>query len=179
MKKLLPLLAAAGLLAFGSLAQAQQMRMGSAYGELGVSRFDVTGIGSAKPTVLRGIVGAEMHPYVAVEGMLGFGINEDDSSIGGVPVDVEVKHTWGLFAKPKFNFGDRAEVFGRLGFAHTKIEASGVGLNRTTSEGDFAYGVGANFNFSPRTYVGLDWMRYLDKDNVKADGVTLSVGMKF
>lgn len=179
MKKLLPLLAASALLAFGP-AHAQQMRMGSAYGELGISQFDVSGNGfSAEPTVLRGIVGAELHPNVAVEGMLGFGVKDDSASVLGLPIDVEVKHTWGLFAKPKVMLADRVELYGRLGYARTKVEASGLGLNRTDTEGDFAYGLGANINITPRAYAGLDWMQYYDKDGVKADGLTLSVGMRF
>lgn len=180
MKKLLPLLAAAGLLAFGSVAQAQQMRMGSAYGELGISQFDISGGGiSAEPLVLRGIVGAELHPYVAAEAMLGFGVKDDSTSVAGVPVDVEVKHTWGLFAKPKVMLGERVELYGRLGYARTKVDAGGLGLSSSRTEGDFAYGIGANFNINQRTYAGLDWMQYYDKDGQKADGLTLSVGMRF
>lgn len=181
MKKLLPLLAAAGLLAFGSVhAQGIGMRMGSAYGELGISQFDISGGGfSAEPLVLRGIVGAELHPYVAAEAMLGFGIKDDDASVAGLPIDVEVKHTWGLFAKPKIMLGERVELYGRLGYARTKVETSGLGLSSSDTEGDLAYGLGANFNINQRTYAGLDWMQYYDKGGRKADGLTLSVGMRF
>lgn len=182
MKKiLLPLAAAATLLTFGP-AQAQGMRMGTgtAYGELGYSMVDISGNGvSAKPGVLRGILGADVHPNMAVEGMLGFGVKDDDFSAGGVPFDAEVRHTYGVFAKPKINL-DRLEVFGRVGYARTKLRLSGpAGFSSTDTKGDFAYGLGANFNISPRTYAGLDWMQYYDKDGTKADGFTVNVGMRF
>ncbi len=182
-KILIPLAAAASLLAFGPAAhaQAQGMRMGSgtAYGELGYSMIDISGGGgSAKPSVLRGIVGADVHPNVAVEAMLGFGVRDDNGSVGGLPANVEVRHTYGLFAKPKINF-DRVEVFGRLGYARTKVRTEVAGLTLNDTKGDFAYGLGANFNITPRSYAGLDWMKYYDKDGAKADGFSVNVGMRF
>jgi outer membrane autotransporter protein len=80
--------------------------------------------------------------------------------------------------KPKYDINN-FELFGRLGWARTKVNVSGPGVDASGTGNDFAYGVGVNYNFNPRTYVGLDYMSYHDKDSVKVNGVTVSVGYRF
>ena len=176
--KRIAIAAAAALLMIGS-AQAQQVRsaVSPMYGELGYSFLNVkestTGF-DATPQALRGIIGYNFHPYFAGEAMLSIGTSSD-SDLG---VDAKVKNAFGLFIKPKYDINN-FEVFGRLGWARTKVSVSVPGFSAEGSDNDFAYGVGVNYNFNPRTYVGLDWMEYLNKDNAKIDGVTLSVGYRF
>src|SRR5262249_10394984 len=130
------------------------------------SFMKVKGFGfDADPQALRGIIGYNFHPYFAAEGLLALGTVSDN--------DQKVKNTFGAFLKPKYDFGN-LEAFARLGWARTELGGPIEGSNN-----DFAYGVGANYSFNPRTYVGLDWMRYADKDGVKVDGVTVSVGYRF
>ncbi len=189
MKKLVPLVATAMLLGMGG-AHAQLLgRTGantaaatpSTYGELGWSRVDVENSGaSARSDLLRGIVGYNFHPNAAAEAMLGIGIRDSGSTtLLGVPADLKVKHVFGAYAKPKLNLTDNIEVFGRLGFAQTRHTISTALAGRTEREWDLSYGLGVNFNINPQTYVGLDWMSYLDKGSSQVDGMTLSVGMRF
>ena len=175
--KRITLAAAAAFLLLGA-AQAQPVRGASPwYGELGYSFLQVkesfTGF-DANPQALRGFVGYNFHPYFAGEFML-LGGTTTDSDLG---VDAKVNHSYGFFLKPKYNYNN-FEVFGRLGWARTKVEASIPGFSASASENDFAYGIGLNFNVNPRTYVGIDWMEYLNKDDAKVRGVTLSVGYRF
>ena len=175
--KRMTIAAAAAFLLIGA-AQAQPVRGASPwYGELGYSFLTVkestTGF-DANPQALRGFIGYNFHPYFAGELML-LGGTASDSDRG---VDAKVKYSYGIFLKPKYNYNN-FELFGRLGWARTKSEISIPGFSASGSDNDFAYGVGVNYNFNPRTYVGLDWMEYLNKDNAKIDGVTLSVGYRF
>ena len=167
--KRIAIAAAAALLMLGT-AQAQQARPAASplYGELGYSFLDVDADDgfNADPHALRGIVGYNFHPFFAAEGMLAFGTKSDEG--------VKLRNAIGAFAKPKFNFGN-VEVFGRLGWVRAKVRGDGG----SETDDDFAYGVGLNYSFNPRTYVGADWMRYFDKDGVKIDGLTLSVGFRF
>jgi hypothetical protein len=189
MKKLVPILAASMLLGLGS-AHAQLLGRGTAttpgatpttYGELGWTRADVETSGAgARSDLLRGIVGYNFHPNAAAEAMLGIGIRDSGSTtLLGVPADLKVKHVFGAYVKPKLQLTDNIEVFGRLGLAQTRHSISTALASRTDRDWDLSYGVGLNFNINPQTYVGLDWMSYLDKGSSQVDGMTLSVGMRF
>lgn len=178
------LAAAAAFLAVGS-AQAQ-MNLPPAnrfYGELGYTFMKIDAAGtSARPGLIRGIIGYDFHPMWAVEGMLGGGVNGDrkNVSVGGLPAEVEVsnKSLYGIFVKPKYTFG-AAEVFGRIGYAHTKIEVdsrSALLGDSTQSDDDVSYGIGFNYRFSRNVYAGIDWMRYSNQSGHKIDGMTISIG---
>lgn len=173
--------AAAALLLLGGTAQAQMMSP-AWYGELGYTFLKVDARGtSLRPQALRGIIGYEFHPMFAVEGMAGFGVNEDNKtvSVNGVPTDVEVKLSsmYGIWLKPKYVM-NQFELFGRIGYSHTKIKTSSPNASLTGSESDddLSYGLGVNFRFNPRMYAGVDWMRYSKQSGNKVDGLTISVG---
>ena len=163
-------IAAASVLLMAGAAQAQQARqVGGTYGELGYTQFKFSGDGasSAKPGALRGIVGYDFHQNAAVEGMLAFGVRNDQG--------VKVNHAYGLYVKPKVNVADAVELFGRVGYSRVK----GTGDGDSSTEGGVSYGLGANFKFSPAAYVGVDYMRYFKKDGISVDGLTVGVGFRF
>lgn len=175
MKKII-VAAAAALLAAGA-AQAQTTT-GGFYGDVGYTFVKVKDdqvSASFKPGAIRGIVGWDLHPYVALEAMLAGGAG-DDSKLGAT---VKVSRSYGLYVKPKFAINDQFEVFGRLGFADSKIKVSGPIATATGKDSSFSWGVGAAYNFNKQVYGAVDYMSYYDKDTTKIDGVTLSVGYRF
>jgi opacity protein-like surface antigen len=150
------------------------------YGELGYTWAKVTGDGgSVKPGMLRGIIGYDIHPNLAVEGMLGVGVNDDSTNIGGANVNAKVQHTVGVYLTPKFNVTPALDVFARLGYASTRVNLDSAVGSASSTKGDWSYGAGVQYAFGRATYAGLDYMRYYNKDGVKVDGVTLSVGYHF
>jgi opacity protein-like surface antigen len=187
--KLIAIAAASAMLMAGAAqAQTRPAATGTTYGELAYSALKISDSGiDLKPGMLRGIVGYNFHENFAVEGMLGFGVRKDDTTItyAGVPVNVseDVRNIAGIYVKPKTMIGDSVEVFGRLGWAHTRVRAtasaSGVSASDTGSDSSVSYGVGANYNVTPKVYVGVDYMRYFKKDDTKIDGFTVSAGYRF
>ncbi|WP_431257263.1 porin family protein [Roseateles chitinivorans] len=169
------ILAAALLLAAG-VAQAQTAAATSGlYGDVGYSFLNLKSDDpTIKPGALRGIVGWDLHPNVAIEAMLATGLKDD--TVDGVKF--KVTRSYGIFVTPKYSF-DQFEVFGRVGYADSKIKASGLGLSGSDSYGSFAWGLGGRYNFSKTIYGGLDYMQYYKKDGLKVDGVTLNVGYRF
>jgi outer membrane autotransporter protein len=177
--------------AFAMLGAAQaQTQPSPFYGELGYTflKLKEEGSSSTRNGAIRGMFGYAFHPNIAVEGMLGFAVNDDnetfvDPTLGTVDLKVKVQNSFGIFVKPKYTFNNQVEVFGRLGWARSKVKvtasAGGVSASASESDNDFAYGAGVNFNINPRTYVGLDYMRYYSKEGSKIDGVTLGVGYRF
>lgn len=177
-------------LMLGTAAHAQQARPAQQaksplYGEIGYSAMTVKDDAGfkANPSAIRGIIGYDVHPMVAVEGMLAFGANGDDGTYNDVTppetFNTKLKNAYGIFVKPKFNVNPSFEVFARLGYAKTKVEFSDATGSDTESMGRAAYGLGLNYSFNPKMYVGFDYMRYGKKDSMKVDGMTVSLGMRF
>ncbi|AEG91732.1 porin family protein [Ramlibacter tataouinensis] len=175
MKKTLIGIAAASLLMLGTAAQAQQAKP-PVYGEIGYSMIENDDL---KFGVLRGIIGADLHPNVAVEGMLGLGVKDDSFTAFGTTFDAKIKNMVGVYAKPKFNVTPELELFGRVGFTRINIEASVGGASASDADSDLSYGVGLNYNITPTVHIGVDYMNYYDKDGSKFDGVTVGVGFRF
>ncbi|ALV05734.1 porin family protein [Roseateles depolymerans] len=181
-------LIAAALLAAG-VAQAQTKAAAPAvYGELGyvflsaqVPVLDLTRNQvlhpKANPTAVRGILGVDLHPYVAIEAMVAGGASDDE--LGDFANKVKVKSSYGAFIKPKYALDDKFEVFGRIGYAKTKGEMTVVNGSVTTNEGDVAWGLGASYKFNKQWYGSMDYTNYLDKDGVKVDGFAINVGYRF
>jgi outer membrane autotransporter protein len=170
--KAIAIAAAAASLLVGVAAHAQQAPAASPlYGELGYSWTQIHGNGfKATPGAVRGIIGYDLNPNLAVEGMLEGGTR--DATDNGVTA--KLQSSYGLFVKPKYDFGN-TEVFARAGWARTNLDLS----TGNVSSNDFAYGVGAKYNVTPRMNVGLDYTRLADKNGVKVDGVTLGLGYHF
>lgn len=174
--KLIAIAAASAFVMLGTAAHAQQRPASSpVYGELGYSWLNIEGGGArSNPGAVRGIIGYDLHPNLAVEGMLMGGTNHDSDN----GVDSKLNHSYGLFLKPKYDINN-VELYGRVGWAHTSVSQGCAAGCANVSGNDVAYGAGVNYNINPRTYVGLDYTRYLDKGGVKADGVTLGLGYRF
>lgn len=191
--KRIAIAATAVLAMLGASAQAQTATRPAAagpalYGEVGYTFLKAKAEGeSANLGALRGILGYDFHPNVAFEGMLAFGVKDHTESVveSGLAVNLklELQNSYGIYVKPKFNATNELELFGRLGWARSKIKATasalGVSASESESDSDFSYGVGLKYNFNPRMSAGLDYMRYFDKDGLTVDGVTVGFGYRF
>jgi hypothetical protein len=178
MKKRLATAAAAFLMLGSAQAQMAPMTTSALYGELGYTILKMDALGTSfRPHAIRGILGWDVHPMFAIEGMAASGVNDDNKNTGaGVNVTAKMDYMYGIWAKPKYVY-DKSEFFGRFGWAHTKVEANRPGISSgEVSNDDFAWGLGANYRFNPNGYVGIDWMRYSNQSNSHVDGLTFSVG---
>lgn len=165
MKHMIPLAAAAFAAMTFNSAQA-----GGLYGEIGYSDLDlkVAGSRTSSERMVRNVIGYELHPQLAVEGMIGQGTG------GGAP---KVNQMLGVFVKPKIlGLGNDFEITGRLGYARTKVTKADGSTNRA---GSFAYGIGASYRVHPNVVLTLDEMRYRKKDGVTVRGLTAGVGISF
>lgn len=169
--------AASAILLLGTTAHAQQQPATSpVYGELGYSWLNIKGNGADTDSgALRGILGYDLMPNLAVEGMLAGGTSSDSNQ----GVTMKLHDSYGLFLKPKVDVGSNVELFGRLGWAHSHVRASCATGCSDASGNDFAYGLGLNYKVNRQVSVGLDYAHLMDKGGVKVDGVTLGVGYRF
>lgn len=171
------LVAAAALATLGAQAQSESSPI---YGEIGWTNVTYKDSGyKFNPSMVRAIVGADVHPNLAVEGMLGFGISDDTVNIRGIDVKGEIDNAWGVFLKPKATVAPNFEVFGRIGYVKTRISASVPGYSISDSGGDVAYGLGASYKLTEKASLNADYMSYYNKDGVKGTGFTIGLGVRF
>lgn len=167
---------AAALLAAG-VAQAQTGNS-AFYAEGGYQFLNLDYFG-AKADIggVRGVLGWDLHPNVAAELMVNVGAGDD--SIGPFGDKAKLKSNTAVFIKPKYALNSQFEVFGRLGWASTKLKISGPSNIGTDSGNDFAWGLGASYKFSKQWYGSVDYTNFYDKDGASVDGVAVSVGYRF
>lgn len=157
------------------------------YGEVGYTsvKFEANVDGDnleSSPSAVRGVLGFEINPNLAIEGMVGLGLGDDKVTFNGhkVPgVKTDIDSMLGLYVKPKFMLGPDLEGFVRLGFAQSKGSFSGYGQKVTLTESSFSYGLGFSYALNQKTSLNVDYMSYLDKDDSKVNGFTFGVGYKF
>lgn len=211
MKKFAAIAALALLASVGASAQDEsgsmnEERLGAGlYGELGFTKIKATNPAafagaSAKPTMLRGVIGKELMPNLAAEFMLGLGAGTgslDYKYTAGAPpapvstrVESEVKSMFGLYIVPKIALSDRAQAYARLGFTNMSTSdtpasvmaglPAGASNNMTNGKNNsVSWGLGASYRIGENVGVSLDYMVYHKKSQVKVDGVNLGLTYKF
>ncbi len=125
------------------------------------------------------MIGTEINPNVNLEAMLGVGITDGTTTISNVSVNSQVDRFWGLYVRPKVMVSPEVELFGRVGYASSKITVSIPGFALSDSGNSVSYGAGVSFKAAQNTSIVADYMSYYSKDGVKATGLSLGLGFKF
>jgi opacity protein-like surface antigen len=171
--------AAMTFLALGAHAQAL-------YGELATAGLDykesgLSGLGfepGYNPTALRAILGTEISPNLAVEAMVALSSRSGSDEVNGVNVRLKVKNLWGVYAKPKVQFGDLT-VFGRAGIGGASVSASANGNTVSGSGASFSGGAGVNYAITKSVSVNADYMRYYKSKGTSIEGISVGLGYQF
>ena len=156
------------------------------YVELGYSKLSVKGsvpglAVKASPGAISGIAGYQLNENLSVEGLLAFGAGGSEAKLNGVGtgVDIKVGTGVGFFTRASVNVSDDLQVFGRLGWQHSRLKFSDSTGSESDSGSDVAYGFGLNYNLSKSSYLQASWMSYYNKNNTKISGFGLSYGIRF
>jgi hypothetical protein len=159
MKKLamMAAVAAVALLAAPMSASAQ------GYVGLGYTNFDYDG---GDVGAVTGRLGYRLNPNFAVEGEASTGVDEDDA--------IELNHNVGAYARAILPVTSEFDVHGRIGYQTTEIDTP---LGDADDDG-IAYGVGAEWRFTPAFGLRGDWTR-LEGDEGEADALSLGGVLNF
>ena len=149
------------------------------YGELGYLGMKITeNATSVKPKLVRAVIGKEIEPNLAVEAMVGLTFSKDHLGSGASERQY-ASNTFGIYVKPMFEVVKDTQVFARLGAAHTTLKISNSSASASDSMNKLALGLGVQTQFNKDIYGQIDYMRYGKMNNIKSDGITLSVGTRF
>lgn len=185
MKTMQKLVLAAGLACLPFTANSQEV--GKTYLDIGFTTLtvkDQTGtLGSFSPGAIKLTGGLVVIENLALEVMVGAGVSDSTKRIGSGSVTVGASNFYGAFAKPFYKISDKVTVFGRGGYFHGTLDVSAVGAGGSaalsTSDGGFAYGMGASVYLSDNISLVADWGRYFDKNNVQITGFGFGTKLDF
>jgi len=174
MKYIGPLLTLAltGLSLSTALAQSPYPMATDYYAELGLSALEIKDNGpSYNPTGMRLILGKNLNPHLAVEGIYAFTVSSENEP----GFNAKSSH-YSIGLKPKVSLNASTDLFARLGYARSYITGS---VNGAKSVSDWTYGLGVQTKFTESVYGQLDYTSYADREGAIARAVGFSVGMRF
>ena len=153
-------------------------KMGTRYMGVDYSMFtyDETGFPEAEPSALRLKAGYFFTDNVAVEGQLGFGI-EDDTITSGIPITLELDNFISVLLRGQIPLANTFNIYGVVGMTRADLTASSGAIAISDADTSVSFGVGADFEVSDDMYLNVDYMSYLDE--TAYDLTAFSVGLRF
>lgn len=164
-------------LALGSFCATAQI-----YGGVGIASIKLNNkISAATPemstTALRALFGYKVSPKFSIEGLAATALS---SSTIAPNAKVNIDHVLGIYAKPTIKITPEVEGFIRIGYVQTKasIYFNGEQLDIATQNG-FSYGLGMNYELGKTTFLNLDYMFYINNNELKTSGFTAGLDYQF
>ena len=180
------ILIATAIAAASVAASAQVTDSTKLFGEIGFTHQSLRatdGVDTVKagPGALAVSLGYKFHPNVAVEGVANLGLLSSDVKLNGAGtgIDGKLDSVLVIYLRPSVKVSENVELFGRLGWARSKVSLSAGGVNVSDSDNDFSYGFGATLDLSKTSYLSGSWTSFYKKDGFKASGLTVSYGVRF
>ncbi len=109
-------------------------------------------------------LGYDFNKYFGIEGRIGYGLNEADHDAGGT---TQVKENYGIYLKPMLPLGEKAHLFGLLGYGYAKVESdwdndsAATALRGTVDEYSPQFGLGLNYAINDRWSIVAEGVRLL------------------
>ena len=181
-------LALVALTALAVPAMAQQFYFGAGLGRgnLNVSGTDLTGLSNAQVDdtdttwTVRG--GWRFHPNFAVEaGYYEFGKYAFTGRAGALDVSGDAKaESYSLSLVGIAPLGERFDLYGRVGYAHSKFKFSANGpINSkyaADTQEEATYGIGGRWHFTRNVSLFAEWMK---NDKIKIDNYVGGIDFRF
>lgn len=121
-------------------------------------------------------VGGYITPIFGLEARAGFGVADEDV---GFNTDLSVNSFFGGYATINAVNSSPLTPYGIVGFTRYELELDGPGLSAKEDETDFSFGAGVNMAITEELSGNLEYMRYVDKDDVTVDGIGLGLTFNF
>lgn len=150
------LLSAAAVALMGTPALAQDNTRTGLYGSLGYSQMDGA---DGDLGAVTGRLGTRLNRNLGIEGELSTGVRDDDVSFGGIDGSLKLDYDAAAYGVAYLPISDNFELFGRLGYGTTSVEADVAGFTQTEDGESVNYGAGANWFFDESNGLRGDWTR--------------------
>ena len=155
---------------------AQTLQTPTYYGTLGYSQLDQS---DGDLGAITGRLGAKIHPNFGVEGEASFGVRDDDFNLGGVNGEIKHKSDFAAYVVGSVPVTPNFDLFARVGYGTTKIEASAGGVSADVDGESWNYGVGGNYFLDAQNGLRADWTRRDFRDGGEADVYSVNYVRRF
>ncbi|WP_372748200.1 porin family protein [Litorivivens sp.] len=115
--------------------------------------------------------GATLNPNFALEGRLGFGVDDDTKG----PFTVEIEDFIGIYAKPMLPISDVVTLYGLLGVAETSIDTN----FGDDDDDDISYGLGLSAKLQNNVDLFAEYISLYDDDDIEVNGFNLGASLRF
>jgi outer membrane immunogenic protein len=163
---------ATATLASAASAQDSHFNVGGGYTrvEIGELEFDAFS--------LRG--GYDFNENFGVEAQFDLGMGDDSLTIAGNTANIDLNYSAAIYGIGRLPVSENANLFARIGYATTELEASAVGVLVSDSDDGFSFGVGGEYFFDDFNGLRFDYTRtdYSDGDD-DADSIGISYVRRF
>ena len=170
----------AALLGFSGIAAAQDQSdtagyIGIRYADLDTEVDLNIGFGDFSTPALMLNVGSQINPFFAVEGRLGFGIDDD--------FGLELDSYYGIFARVGPPLSEKLAPYLLIGYGKAELETDTV----SADDNDFAYGFGANVLVNETFAINVEYVNYYDESgsagnvsgNISIEGIAVGFEYRF
>ena len=163
--KTLMIAVSAAALALPLAANAQSMAPFSpvtVYGTVGYAGGSDSGINLG---AIQGRLGARFGSYLGLEGELSGGVKGDTVNVGGTNVDVKLRHQEAVYGVGFLPVTPKFDLFARVGYGNTNIQASAAGVAQAGSEQSWNYGAGGQYFLDNNNGFRADYTRESFRNN--------------
>jgi len=117
----------------------------------------------ANLAAIRGKLGAELNPYLALECHAGTGVSSDDD-VDEFISELKLKELWGLYVRGIFPLHERVKLYGLFGITRTEFEIE-LGNSRTEDYATSGYSYGFGIEAFPleNLSVALEFASLIDE----------------
>jgi Outer membrane protein beta-barrel domain len=149
------------------------------YVELGEVSMKVVANGvNASPLVARLVVGREIDQTFSVEGSYMASVSDDTVSVGNTNVGVGLS-SYGVYLKSNLISFKQMNLFGRLGYAHTRLTSTDGRWLGDSEDNSLSYGLGMQASLNKDWHFQSGYTVFSNKDGSKVKGFGLSLGYQF
>ncbi len=124
--------------------------------------YSEDGFGDLNFLVVTGRLGYDFNKVFGLE--LRGGTSIDDDEVQGVEISIP----YFVSALARIGWlpveGNRFGIYGMAGYTSGELQAEFMGLEVDESESDVSYGAGAEFSFTERHGINVEYIRYFDKE---------------
>ena len=169
---------------FGSSANAANGNQNQPYYGVQYAQVEEDNL-ELEPTAAVFRLGSMTDQGVGYELRLGTGLSSDDLSetlpfFGDVELELEIDTLIGVYLVAEGKIGPAGSIYGIIGYSMIdytlKADSSVFGSDsESDDESDLSFGFGANLGKSDSVRFNIEYMQYLDKDDIDASAISFGV----
>lgn len=139
------------------------------------------------PTVMIGRFGYYFRPSISIEGRFGIGMQDDTQFLpefgtSGLDASLELDSILGVYGTGRINLTGSSSLYGVLGVSSVEGTTSVPSLpaaESTSDESSVSYGIGADIGIGKKAVFNIEYMRYLDKNNLDLGVIGVGAAYNF